>query len=595
MKKKLIGICICMLLIATVIPVVGTINEKVTKGNKIVDNQFSMEFIPGEFIVKVKQGRAFSSPALMALNAKYQVNALEKVFPHSEGTILDNIYLLHVPINSDIRSIVNEYSLCPDVVYAEPNGIGHPCSIPNDANFSNQWYLHNTGQVFCVWNGHNYSGKPDADIDAPEAWDMEKGSSSVVIAIIGTGIDYTHPEFIGKLWNNTDEIPNNGIDDDNNGYIDDVMGWDFYNNDSDPKDMVGHETHISGIVGAGTNNSIGVAGICWDCRIMPVEIYDADIIWLAANAAKGIVYAVDNGADVMSISSGSNNPYNVLLDAVNYAHGKGVFFCAAAGNSNSNTKTYPAAYDNVTAVAATNQYDQRCGPGDWGPGSGSQYGDWLDIAAPGNFIFSTTPTYHVLLNDWGMSENYSIGRGTSFASPIVAGVAALLLSKDPSLTPDEVKALLCGNVDPYNSTEYIGTGRLNAQKALIALNQPPAPPIITGPAKGKIKVPTEYNFTTTDPDGDQVYYFIDWGDHTNSSWIGPYPSGDIITESHTWTTKGTYAIKAKAKDIYRNESGWGTLSVTMPLSYEPPHFRFFEWLFERFPHAFPILKHLLGY
>ena len=126
-------------------------------------------------------------------------------------------------------------------------------------------------------------------------------------------------------------------------------------------------------------------------------------------------------------------------------------------------------------------------------------------------------------------------------------------------------------------------------------NNPPDKPEIFGPAKGKIDVPTTYNFTTTEPDGDQVYYFIDWGDNTTSGWIGPYSSGDIINQSHTWSEKGDYSIKAKAKDMFGTESDWGTLPVTMPSAYEPPHFRFFEWLFERFPHAFPILRHLMGY
>jgi len=128
-----------------------------------------------------------------------------------------------------------------------------------------------------------------------------------------------------------------------------------------------------------------------------------------------------------------------------------------------------------------------------------------------------------------------------------------------------------------------------------SINQPPITPTITGPAQGKIKVETDYNFTTTDPDGDEVYYFIDWGDQTNGSWIGPYPSGDKITKSHTWSTKGTYIIKAKAKDIYGNESDWATLSVTMPCSYNIPFQHLWERLFERFPNAFPILRHLMGY
>jgi PKD repeat protein len=126
-------------------------------------------------------------------------------------------------------------------------------------------------------------------------------------------------------------------------------------------------------------------------------------------------------------------------------------------------------------------------------------------------------------------------------------------------------------------------------------NQPPEIPSINGPAKGKVGVATEYNFTTTDPDRDQVYYFIDWGDTTNSSWVGPYPSGDLIIESHTWSKKGIYTIKAKAKDIYGNESAWTTLKVSMPLSNNIPTPSFREWLFERFPHAFPILRQLLGH
>jgi hypothetical protein len=125
-------------------------------------------------------------------------------------------------------------------------------------------------------------------------------------------------------------------------------------------------------------------------------------------------------------------------------------------------------------------------------------------------------------------------------------------------------------------------------------NQPPAPPIITGPAKGKIKVATEYNFTTIDPEGDEVYYFIDWGDNTNSSWIGLYPSGDLITESHTWPKKGDYTIKAKAKDINGAESDWGELPVIMPYSYNLPFIHLWDRFFQRFPHAFPILRQFMG-
>jgi len=469
MKNKIIGICICMLMIAAVVlPAAGTINEKVTRKNKVFENQANMKFAPGEFIVKLKKDTTFSRSPLAALNEKHKVYALEKVFNNAEGTILDNIYLLHVPIDSDILSIVQEYTSCPNVVYAEPNGMVFPCGIPNDANFSSQWHLHNTGQVFLNWNGTNYSGIPDADIDAPEAWDIETGSPELVIAIVDSGIDYTHPDLAAKIWNNTDEIPGNGIDDDNNRYIDDVKGWDFWYADNDPKDGLGHGTMCAGIAGASTNNGIWGAGVAWNCTIMPVQVFNETGWGWQLTAALGIYYAADNGADICSMSFGFD-PYSTLKYAVDYAYSKGVFLCAAAGNSNTSTKLYPAAYENVTAVAATNQNDGRVTPNDWPGGWGSNYGDWVDIAAPGNIIYSTMPTYHVTFNDYGAYQNFDWGCGTSYATPMVAGVAALLLSKDPLLTPDEIKTLLCGNVDPYNSTEYIGTGRLNAQKALAAL------------------------------------------------------------------------------------------------------------------------------
>jgi len=352
-------------------------------------------------------------------------------------------------------------------VYAEPNGIGSLCGIPNDANFSSQWSLYNTGQM--IWN--NTSGTPGADIDAPEAWNIETGNPDVVLAIIDSGIDYTHPDLSAKIWNNTDEIPGNGIDDDHNGYIDDVKGWDFYSNDNDPKDGLGHGTMCAGIAAASTNNDIGIAGVCWNCTVMPVQIFNESGWGDVTQAAAGIRYAADNGADVCSMSFAFGWSF-ILKDAVDYAYSKGVFLCAAAGNANSSGKGYPGGFENVVAVAATNQNDGRCTPDDWGPGLGSEYGDWIEIAAPGNLIYTTLPTYHVTMNDWfGMKQNYDYGRyGTSFSTPMVAGVAALLLSKDPSLTPYEVEALICGNVDPYISKEYIGTGRLNAQKALAALS-----------------------------------------------------------------------------------------------------------------------------
>jgi thermitase len=544
MKNQITVLFICCLFFMVAF---GNSSGGTTNTTKSSGDQSSMEFIPGEFIVKLKKDMMFSREILASLNEQHQVYAYEKVFPQAEGTNLDDIYLLHVPVQSDIPSLVQDYTTCPDVVYAEPNFIGHLCAVPNDQNFSNQWYLDNAGQM----------GIPDCDIDAPEAWDIETGGPEVVIAIIDTGIDATHPDLASKIWNNTDEIPNNGIDDDNNGYIDDVSGWDFYYNDNNPDDGYGHGTFCAGIAAAYTNNSIGIAGVGWNCRFMPVKIISENGGFYDSATAAGIIYAADNGAKVISMSFTFLDS-NLLEDAVNYAYGKGVFLCAAAGNQNSSAKHYPAAYENVTAVAATNQNDSRCSPKDWGEGYGSNYGDWLDIAAPGNLIFSTMPTYHVTMNNDGYGQNYTAASGTSAATPMVAGVAGLLFAKNPLLSPDEIKAVLCEHVDPYNSTEYIGTGRLNAQKALVALNQPPVADFSWTPQHPQPHQGIIFDASTShDPDGTLRWYEWDWNNDSIYE-----ENHTTATAAHAWDQEGSYPVTVRVTDQY-NATGETTKVVSV--------------------------------
>lgn len=337
---------------------------------------------------------------------------------------------------------------------------------PNDPGFSKQYYLQTTHRLMFV--RINLFGKipflfpipvkPDTDIDAPEAWGIETGSSDVVIAFVNSGIDYTHPDLKANIWNNTDEIPNNDIDDDDNGYIDDVMGWNFVQNNSDPKDEYYYGTVCAGIAGAVSNNGIGVAGICWNCSLMPLKVMNETGVSYWEDITKAIRYAADNGAKVICIAPGDYTAPTFVLDAVNYAYNKGVFLCAEVALNNKADKFYPAAYENVTAVAGINSVNKALYM--------TNYGDWVDICAPGSIGYTTTPTYPVYMSRAGLTQEYSF---SGSYPAIVAGVAALLLSKNSSLTPDEVKALLCNNTDPYSGNKDIGSGRVNAYKALTAL------------------------------------------------------------------------------------------------------------------------------
>jgi len=462
MKGKIVCILVVTLLISTALPAVSVMNKIINREVTPVDNILNQEFVPGEFIVKFKDNKVVQSYSFENLYEKHRIYSMEKVFKNSENTLLDNIYLFKVSIDSDILTIIEDFSNLPDVEYAETNGLSQTaCVIPNDIDFGKQWALENTGQT---------GGKVDSDIDAADAWDIVTGSSDIVIAVIDSGIDYTHPDLEDNIWSNTDEIPDNGIDDDGNGFVDDVIGWDWWNDDNDPLDDMGHGTSCAGIAGAVGNNGIGGAGVCWDCNIMPLKIMN-DTGWTYfIDIASSIEYAADNGADVISMSLRIYDNKTYIYDAVNYAYGKGVVLVGGVGNENISDKAYPAAYDNVIAVGGTDHNDSRmyfycevCQQY-----HGSNYGPWVDVAAPAVDVFSTMPTYHVWFNDiFELEQNYDImPGGTSFATPHVSGVAALMLSKYSTLSPDKVKLRIRKHVDPYYSDEYIGTGRINAHLAI---------------------------------------------------------------------------------------------------------------------------------
>lgn len=340
----------------------------------------------------------------------------------------------------------------PGVVYVEPDYLIRIARTPNDARFNEQYGLNNNGQ-----NG----GAVDADIDATDAWDITTGNR-VAVAVIDTGVDYNHEDLANNIWNNPNEIADNGIDDDNNGFIDDVRGWDFANNDNDPMDDHGHGTHVSGIIAAQGDNGIGVAGVNWSARILPLKFIDRNGVGSTSNAIRAINYAVSLGVRLSNSSWGGGGYSQALFDTVQAAGKAGHLMIAAAGNDGQNSDdpanvpSYPAAYDlnNVIAVAATDNQDKLPVFSNWGVVS-------TDLAAPGVRIFSTMPKNLYVALD-----------GTSMAAPFVTGAAALLLAKQGDLQIEQIRAAILSNVDtvPALSGMVSTGGRLNTFRALNSIS-----------------------------------------------------------------------------------------------------------------------------
>jgi subtilisin family serine protease len=293
-------------------------------------------------------------------------------------------------------------------------------------------------------------------ISAPLAWDISTGSTSSVVAIIDTGIDYTHPDLVDNIATNAKEIPNNGVDDDANGYIDDYYGYDFINNDSNPTDDHYHGTHCAGTVGAKGNNARGVAGVNWTVKLMPVKVLDASGSGTLASVAAGMNYAVKRGVKILSMSLGTTSYSATLENAVINARNSGALIVAAAGNSATNTDVYPhypssLPQDNVFSIAASTSTDALAYFSNYGATT-------VDLAAPGESILSTYT-----------GGQYAYASGTSMATPHVAGMAALLLAVNPSLTYSSIKSILIGTADPIPgmSGKLVAGGRANLYKAVL--------------------------------------------------------------------------------------------------------------------------------
>ena len=338
-------------------------------------------------------------------------------------------------------------------------------ATPSDSYYSYLWGMENNGQT---------GGTSGADIDAEAAWNISTGSSSIVVGVIDTGVDYTHPDLVSNIWTNPGEIAGNGIDDDGNGFVDDVHGFDFVNNDGDPMDDNNHGTHVSGTIAAAGNNNLGVTGVNWSSSIMALKFLSADGSGYTSDAVRAVNYATmmrtSYGIDVRVTNNswGGGSPSTAMEDAIRASGDAGILFVAAAGNDgtdNDASPHYPSNYalDNVLSVAATDASDNLA--------SFSNYGQTtVHLAAPGVSILSTIA-----------GGGYAFFSGTSMATPHVAGVAALAWSVDPDATVAEIRTALLQGTDTLGSLagKCTTAGRLNALGTLELLsNQDPSAPVI---------------------------------------------------------------------------------------------------------------------
>lgn len=443
---------------------------------------------------------------------------------------------LDLPAELSVPAALAALRADPSVLYAEPNYYLHAASevgapklvapgaqaTPNDPRFGEQWYLHNTGQT---------GGTADADIDAPAAWDLTTGSRNVVIGVVDTGIEYAHPELAANLWTNPGEVPGNNLDDDGNGVVDDVHGFNAITRAGNANDDQGHGTFGAGIIGAAGSNSVGIAGVAWQSSLMSLKFLSASGSGTTADAIAAINYAVARkqaGVNLRALNNAWGGPSfsQAVYDAIAATNAAGILFVAVASSSAGNHDTlpsYPASYDlpNILVLTATDHNDALASFASYGANS-------IDLGAPGVSMLSTT------------LGGYSTASGISWSAAQVSGTAALLWSVAPSLTVAQVKSTIMSTGDARASLagRTVSGRRLNAAAAVAAVADAPQAPVAAFTfAANQLAVA----FTDASTDADGVIAARSWsfGDGATSTAANP---------THTYAAPGTYQVQLTVTD-----------------------------------------------
>lgn len=419
-------------------------------------NSSEPEAVPGEYLVQLKKG---TEHIFRLRNADQKLSVLLGAQIKSKITE-HNIVFIKKPAIELRSSVIENLQKNELVEFVEPNFIYRINKTPNDPLLTNLWGMKNLGQK----DSSGGIGITGLDIEAEKAWDIETGSKDVIVAVIDTGIDYTNPDLISNNWTNESEFNGTpGVDDDNNGYVDDIHGYSFTGDgNTDPMDDHGHGSHCAGTIGASGNDGKGIVGVAWNVKLMGVKFLSASGSGSLEGALQAIDYATKMGAHIMSNSWGGGGFSQALYDAIERSHKAGVLFVAAAGNDGDNNDTsphYPSNYQipNVISVAAVDNKGRMASFTNYGKAT-------VHVAAPGVNIFSSLP-----------GEKYASWSGTSMATPHVSGIAALLYSKESQITNVEAKQRIMNTARPFADikNKVKSNGLVTAYGALTNTQPPP--------------------------------------------------------------------------------------------------------------------------